>query len=1293
MNKEKKSSFLSSAPWCKLFQLKWLKRLLVGLLLTVVLLWAGAFLVFHFYVQPRTELYQEQAEQWFEQEVGGKLSIDKIDARWHTLAPEVTLYGIKIQDVSAIKPPLELKSIVLEPSWWSLFTFSPRFKYVGIESPDLAIIRNKEGLWSINGIVFDKTAEKKNKSNTKVLNLLLQQKEVEINQANISFEDQFLSWPKLELKDGHFYYQKNTLNQKINLQGKLDDNEQIFDFNVSWRGDDVENWRQWQGEADARIINDKKSSLARYVGSFFQKASLDGSLNASIKFSNAKLDEFKVLFDLTDVEITDKQGYQLRLPKLGGETHIWQEGKQHYFFQAKKINLLTQEGEKLNNGVLKGDMVLGASGFGQLEMDQINLSALYPILGLIGAQQNPVFKELAIKGQVNNLVASWKGDTLKPHSIKLKSEFVNLSWLASGDIPGLDRVSGTIHFDQKAGKLALNGKNVRVNLATLYNEPILLDRLEGVLNIDLLDNGIRLGFEKVKTENKDIKQVELDGAFTHFFKNKAEKPDDILDVNVKAQSVEATTIKLLLPNIMKPKSRYWLEHAFLAGGLENISAKIKGTPKKFPFVNGEGGQFDAKADVNQLELLFSPDWPTLKNLKGNIVFKNADISINGKEGSSERLKAKNTQVVIHNLKDLENMWMDVDAQINGSLDDFLMFTHKTPIVKWTGGFVKEIKGVGAANMNLKIKMPLQHVKDAQVWAGLKLNNNTISFGHNTSIPQLDNTFGVLTFTEKGVEAKDVKAKAYGGWLKMSASSSQKEKGTHFAISGQIETQKLLSFYWPESPTFAKGISQYQANFLIQKGLKRLNLSSDLAGTQWLIPIESIRSKPLDLALKPTNQSGWRIDARFGKNNNSYFDIQNGQLTSAALSFGGVSLPRTTRGIHISANENKIDLESFFGMDLTPHLGSKGKKGNSTQKTLPITFTLDSEHFRFAEVDYGKATLRGKFTQGQTIEVFLRSSMASGKLRYDLTDKNKFDLHLSSFYFNIDKKAPTTKENTTASAQKCFPVEKMPHLTVLVDQFYLDKQNYGVLSFTGQPNLQGYQINNLNLKHPNAKMLGKIQLITQNNACAQLKASFNLESQDFGAWLTKLDLSKQLDGGQAQIDGNIDFSSVEDLRLANMNGYVKLRLKDGRFVNVQPGMGRVLGLFDVSMLAKRITLNFKDVFLPGLSFDSIQTEGNVKKGILSLQNFNMNAAGIKGKMNGQINLSTKTLNTRLSVYSNLTHGIFSTIKEDASLRASQELGLTSDETIGSLIQMPRQSGPLTKNFHISGKWGDPTIVKQ
>lgn len=66
-------------------------------------------------------------------------------------------------------------------------------------------------------------------------------------------------------------------------------------------------------------------------------------------------------------------------------------------------------------------------------------------------------------------------------------------------------------------------------------------------------------------------------------------------------------------------------------------------------------------------------------------------------------------------------------------------------------------------------------------------------------------------------------------------------------------------------------------------------------------------------------------------------------------------------------------------------------------------------------------------------------------------------------------------------------------------------------------------------------------------------------------------------------------------LARLNGTLKVSVAEGRIPDADPGAGRIFGLFNLSAIPRRLSLDFGDFFKSGFSFDSIEGTFTLKDG--------------------------------------------------------------------------------------------------
>jgi uncharacterized protein YhdP len=94
----------------------------------------------------------------------------------------------------------------------------------------------------------------------------------------------------------------------------------------------------------------------------------------------------------------------------------------------------------------------------------------------------------------------------------------------------------------------------------------------------------------------------------------------------------------------------------------------------------------------------------------------------------------------------------------------------------------------------------------------------------------------------------------------------------------------------------------------------------------------------------------------------------------------------------------------------------------------------------------------------------------------------------------------------------------------------------------------------------------------------------------GQYLFRLEGDELMDGGTGRLSGSVSWQgSPFILDLKTLNGTLNLEVQDGRFLKINPGAGHIISLLSLQALPRRITLDFRDVFSSGFSFDYISSE--------------------------------------------------------------------------------------------------------
>ena len=196
----------------------------------------------------------------------------------------------------------------------------------------------------------------------------------------------------------------------------------------------------------------------------------------------------------------------------------------------------------------------------------------------------------------------------------------------------------------------------------------------------------------------------------------------------------------------------------------------------------------------------------------------------------------------------------------------------------------------------------------------------------------------------------------------------------------------------------------------------------------------------------------------------------------------------------------------------------------------------------------------------------------------------------------------------------------------------------------------------------------------------------LDVADIGKFLTRLGWPDAMRGGTATLEGPISWSgNPTRLDIPSLSGQLKLEAKDGRFRQIEPGVAKLLGILSLQALPRRVTLDFRDVFSKGFSFDRISANVQITSGVAETQDFMMQGSAAHVAMRGQVDLARETQSLVVRVTPSLSESI-----AIAGAIVNPAIG------VAALIAQKALKDPFSQiasfEYAVSGTWVDPVIAR-
>jgi uncharacterized protein YhdP len=142
---------------------------------------------------------------------------------------------------------------------------------------------------------------------------------------------------------------------------------------------------------------------------------------------------------------------------------------------------------------------------------------------------------------------------------------------------------------------------------------------------------------------------------------------------------------------------------------------------------------------------------------------------------------------------------------------------------------------------------------------------------------------------------------------------------------------------------------------------------------------------------------------------------------------------------------------------------------------------------------------------------------------------------------------------------------------------------------------------------------------------------SMKVNNFGQFLSELGYSDDFKETRAELSFTGGWNDdPQQLSLDKLNGQLQVKLYDGSISSIEPGFGRLLGLIAMEQWAKRLSLDFSDIYRQGLAFDKISGDFKITNGIAYTDNLLIDAVSAKMRMVGTVDLVKKSVQQRVAV---------------------------------------------------------------
>lgn len=328
-----------------------------------------------------------------------------------------------------------------------------------------------------------------------------------------------------------------------------------------------------------------------------------------------------------------------------------------------------------------------------------------------------------------------------------------------------------------------------------------------------------------------------------------------------------------------------------------------------------------------------------------------------------------------------------------------------------------------------------------------------------------------------------------------------------------------------------------------------------------------------------------------------------------------------------------------------------------------------------------------------------NSTLAGQVR--LPEDRSHPITIELKYLHLARTMLGESAEELQSIEAEFDPRKLPLADISIAELHYENSNYGNWSVQLRPDAQGTLFDNIrgNIRGITVSGLPEAAEGNGNGARlfwrkgpggAQTRFVGLLSAGDIGEVMQQWDMPDIIESSNARYEVDLSWpGSPHHVELKRLQGQVNLLMQDGRFTR-NPSAGsdgflRLVGLVNFDTLARRLRMDFSDLYKSGLAYDELRGSVTFDAGkLIFTEPLQMSSPSSRLQMAGSINLVDETIDSRLvatlPVAGNLT------------FLAALATGLpaAAGVYVVSKIFKKQVDQATSISYRIRGSWDDPEM---
>lgn len=1272
------------------FQLLRLLRPIEVLAWAAFFAFAVIFLALRYWLLPNVEQYRGDIVAAISRSIGLQVKIGALATDWQGLRPRLSISDVRIYDRDG-REALVLPAVENVVAWRSLAVLDLRLHSFLIDGPKLTVRRDAEGEIYVAGIRIS------GEGDGRLSDWILSQGQIIVRGAEIEWRDELRKAPPLRLSALNLRLENDGDAHRVGLSA-LPPRElgPGMEVRASLEGSSVKHPAQWNGRAYAEFGYTNLAGWRAWVDYPLDVRRGEGALRLWATLSGGRITQGTADVALSNVSARlAKDLPVLEMSSVRGRVY-GRETVRGYDFGVRSLALASPGAPPMSATSFRASWEpASTTSLTQRGSVSANLIELAPLARLAEYMPFPsdlrkLLAELAPQGNLLDAKFDWTGELPDQAVFTAKTRFAGLTMNAWRNIPGFAGLSGSIDATEKKGVIGLESLKSELDLPEVFPEPrIALDALNGEVRWERTvqdasaaggtGTTAALGGVAVRLANLSFANEDLAGSANGSYAWNGDGPGVVdLTAQLTRANGKSTAKYLPLSRLMGARAREWVAAAVLAGESTDAKLRLKGDLRDFPFLDPEKGQFQVAAKISGAVLDYVSGWPRIEEIEGDLLFERDKINILGRSGSILGVKLANVRVALPSMLDPDSL-LHIDGTAEGPTSLFLDYIRQSPVRRMVEGATDGMGSLGRGKLRLNLELALHAMARSKVVGDYQFAGNSVTV--DPRLPPIERAAGRISFTESSISVHDVRGQLFGDQVRISGGS---KPGSSVVVNaeGRATVDGLRPIFDHPWRRRLAGAARYNATVAVKEGRAHITFESPLEGVSSSLPAPlskgAAETLPLRLEVLPGEgrdrisislgpPAGRIVAAEFLRvaPDSGPLQVQRSMVTFYPGTGETPRIPER-RGMTLRGALPALELDRWL-----PLLAEGGVGGSNAGEGV-------SYELKIGVLDALGKRMRSVSMQGATDGAGWSASMSTNEFAGDLVYRSEGSGRLVARMsrFSLPEDAP--------GARPAEATKDLPALDIVADNFTHRARKLGRVEVQARHEGKDWRLDKVAITNSDSVLSGTG--LWKQGEGSRTSMNVKLEVSDVGKFLDRFGYPEHIKGGNGKLEGPISWNGDPlTLDYASLTGNLQMQAEDGQFLEIEPGIGKLVSLMSLQMLPRRAAGDFRDVFGKGFQFDRINSSMNIERGVMAVKEFHMRGPAADVNMTGTIDLSLETQNL--------------------SVKVIPQLGDTAS-TVVSLINpvagvVTLLAGRLMKNplgkffafdYNITGTWTDPKVEK-